>query len=109
VQRGTVHIGGTVWTHTDEWYNFRTNPRSHVQVLATVDESSYRGGTMGADHPIAWCHEYQGGRAFYTALGHPAAAYAEPVFLAQLLAAVRYAAGRSPTCAPRPSPGAAAG
>ena len=43
------------WTRIDEWYNYRTNPRSQVHVLATLDESTYSGGSMGGDHPIAWC------------------------------------------------------
>jgi type 1 glutamine amidotransferase len=83
---------GPAWSRTDEWYNFRGRPNAHV--LATVDESSYTGGTMGADHPIAWCKEYAGGRSFYTAGGHASAAYAEPAFRAHLLAGILYATGR---------------
>ncbi|HEV7898385.1 MAG TPA: ThuA domain-containing protein [Planosporangium sp.] len=81
------------WVVTDEWYNFRTNPRADVRVLARVDESSYEGGTMGCDHPIAWCHENLGGRAFYTALGHTVEAYAEPAFRSHLAGGIRYAVG----------------
>ncbi|HEX5881642.1 MAG TPA: ThuA domain-containing protein [Actinomycetota bacterium] len=43
------------WERGDEWYDFRANPRGRVRVLATVDESTYRGGGMGTGHPIAWC------------------------------------------------------
>jgi len=82
------------WTRVDEWYNFKANPRGSVRVLATVDEKSYEGGTMGADHPVVWCHEFEGGRAFYTALGHTAESYADPLFLAHLLGGIRYAAGK---------------
>lgn len=85
-----------VWRHTDEWYNFRTNPWERVRVLATVDESSYAGGTMGDIHPIAWCHENLGGRAFYTALGHTVEAYRDPTFRAHLAGGVRYAISRHP-------------
>src|SRR6266699_4233490 len=53
-----------MWVRTDEWYNFASNPRGRVSVLMTLDESTYSGGTMGADHPIAWYHEYAGGRAW---------------------------------------------
>jgi type 1 glutamine amidotransferase len=80
------------WTRTDEWYDFRTNPRPRVQVLLTVDESSYEGGRMGSDHPIAWCREYGLGRAFYTACGHTVESYAEPAFRAHLAGGIRYAA-----------------
>ncbi len=82
------------WARTDEWYNFRTNPRPQVIVLATLDETTYTGGTMGADHPIAWAHERLGGRALYTAMGHAAEAYDEPRFRQFLAGALRWAAHR---------------
>jgi type 1 glutamine amidotransferase len=81
------------WTRFDEWYTYRTNPRPHVHVLATVDESTYDGGGMGADHPIAWCHRYGGGRAFYTGMGHTVESYAEPEMRAHLLGGILWAAG----------------
>ena len=28
-------------------------------------------------HPITWCHDYEGGRVFYTALGHTNESYAD--------------------------------
>ena len=81
------------WTRTDEWYDFRSNPRGAVHVLATLDESTYSGGTMGADHPIAWCHPFQGGRAWYTAGGHTIESYSEPDFRRHLLGGILWAAG----------------
>src|SRR6266571_4601533 len=81
------------WTRTDEWYNFRSNPRASVHVLATIDESTYDGGGMGTDHPIAWWHEYDGGRAWYTAGGHTDEAWSEPLFLAHVLTGIQYALG----------------
>jgi type 1 glutamine amidotransferase len=86
---------GELWTRIDEWYDFRTNPRSAVHVLLTLDESSYTGGTMGADHPHAWYRTYERGRSFYTAGGHTVEAYAEPAFRAHLVGGIRYAAGLS--------------
>jgi type 1 glutamine amidotransferase len=81
------------WTRSDEWYNFAPNPRSNgVHVLLTMDETTYKGGTMGADHPIAWYHAYDGGRAWYTALGHTSQSYSEPLFLAHLWGGIEYAA-----------------
>jgi type 1 glutamine amidotransferase len=80
------------WARNDEWYNFQTNPRTNVHVLATLDETSYSGGTMG-DHPIAWYHAYDGGRAWYTAGGHNPSSYSEPAFVAHLLGGILYAAG----------------
>ncbi len=81
------------WTRTDEWYNFATNPTGAVDVLLTVDEATYHGGVMGASHPIAWEHTYDGGRAWYTAMGHTAKSYAEPLFLAHIWGGIVYAAG----------------
>ncbi|GLZ60291.1 MULTISPECIES: ThuA domain-containing protein [Micromonospora] len=90
----TGHLPQT-WTRTDEWYNYRTNARSSAHVLATLDESSYSGGGMGADHPLSWCKSYSGGRSFYTGAGHTQASYAEPAFRNHLLGGIRYASGRS--------------
>ncbi len=81
------------WQRRDEWYEFRANPRGDVHVLATLDESTYQGGGMGDDHPIAWCHEFDGGRSFYTAGGHTKESYAEPAFLQHLLGGIRWTAG----------------
>jgi type 1 glutamine amidotransferase len=84
------------WNRTDEWYNFQTNPRGPVHVLMTMDESSYSGGDMG-DHPIAWCHDVDGGgRAWYTALGHTWESYDEPLFRQHLLGGILTAAGALP-------------
>jgi cytochrome c len=82
------------WLRTDEWYNFRSNPRDNpeIRVLASLDESTYAGGDMG-DHPVAWSHAYSGGRAWYTAGGHTRESYTEPLFVAHLLGGIQYAAG----------------
>jgi type 1 glutamine amidotransferase len=90
------------WMRTDEWYNFQTNPRPSVHVLATIEESSYDGGNMGADHPIAWWHDYDGGRAWYTAGGHTDEAWSEPLFLTHVLSGIEYAIGQQPAPAPKP-------
>ena len=80
------------WVRTDEWYNFRAPP-SGVAVLLRLDASSYRGGTMGPDHPVAWTQTVGRGRAVYTALGHTAESYAEPLFRSHLDGALCWAAG----------------
>lgn len=84
------------WIATDEWYDFGRQPRevAGVRVLATLDETTYEGGLMGADHPIIWAHDDLGGRAFYTALGHVAARWQEPTFVDHVTAAVRWVARR---------------
>jgi type 1 glutamine amidotransferase len=83
------------WTRTDEWYNFRTNPRSEVNVLLSLDTDSFTGSRMEDDHPIAWYHEYDGGRAFYTGGGHTKESFSEEKFVAHLLGAIQWASGQS--------------
>lgn len=90
--QSTTHLGAS-WTRTDEWYDFRNNPRAQVNVLLRLDESTYSEGGMGDDHPIAWYHEFDGGRSWYTGGGHTEASYDEPDFRAHLLGGLRYAAG----------------
>ncbi|MDQ7904483.1 ThuA domain-containing protein [Phytohabitans sp. ZYX-F-186] len=90
----TAHLPAK-WTRFDEWYNFQTNPRADVHVLASLDERTYTpgAGAMGADHPTAWCHDFDGGRAWYTGSGHTIESYSEPDFLAHLLGGIQTAAG----------------
>ena len=74
---------------TDEWYNFRDNPRPAVNVLLTLDEDSYDPGVDGmGDHPIAWFHEPSGGRAWYTGLGHRRETYSDGAFRLHLLGGI---------------------
>ncbi|WP_073226814.1 MULTISPECIES: ThuA domain-containing protein [unclassified Streptomyces] len=89
----TAHLDEE-WERTDEWYNYRTNPRDKAKVLATLDETTYTGGNMKGDHPISWCQTYQGGRSFYTGLGHTKESYAEPAFRSHLQGGLRYATGQ---------------
>jgi len=88
----TAHLPDD-WQRFDEWYNYRQNPRGDVHVLATLDESTYQGGNMGADHPIAWCTEFDGGRSWYTGGGHTEASYAEDDFEKHILGGLRWAGG----------------
>ncbi|HEY6909929.1 MAG TPA: ThuA domain-containing protein [Myxococcales bacterium] len=81
------------WSRTDEWYDFRSSPRGRVRVLLSIDEATYQGGGMGSDHPMAWCHLFEGGRSAYTALGHTAESWSEPLFLEHVRGALRWAAG----------------
>jgi type 1 glutamine amidotransferase len=81
------------WERTDEWYNFK-EISPDVTNLLMLDESSYEGGENGDHHPAAWYHEYDGGRAFYTAGGHTKASYAEPLFRRHVQAGLAWAASR---------------
>lgn len=83
------------WYRVEEWYNYKWNPVTKnplINVVLSVDERSYSGGTMGLSHPISWYHYYQGGRGFYTNLGHAASNYQDPLFLRHLWGGIAFAA-----------------
>ncbi|MCC6404746.1 MAG: ThuA domain-containing protein [Fimbriimonadaceae bacterium] len=88
----TVSHLPTAWTRTDEWYDFRSQPRRGVHVLASVDEATYQGGKMAGDHPVVWWKEVGKGRSWYTAMGHTKESYSEPLFMEMLRKAVLWAA-----------------
>ncbi|WP_243731726.1 ThuA domain-containing protein [Nocardioides ochotonae] len=87
------------WERTDEWYNYRTNPRGAVHVLASMDETTYApgGNAMGVEHPIAWCQDYDGGRSWYTGMGHTEASFTDEKFLGHILGGIQTAAGVLPS------------
>ena len=88
----TKHLTDSVWTRTDELYNYKKiNP--DVNVIMTLDESSYEGGENGDFHPIAWYHDFDGGRAFYTGGGHTDESYTEADFIKHILGGIQYAIG----------------
>jgi glucose/arabinose dehydrogenase len=80
------------WKRFDEWYNFKKISKD-LKVLLTIDEKSYTGGKNGEFHPMSWYHEFDGGRVFYTELGHTDESYADPVYLNHLLGGIQYAMG----------------
>ena len=80
------------WTRRDEWYDFQTPPPDDSLILMYVNENSYEGGKMGLNHPIAWAQQIGEGRSLYTACGHTAESYNEPLFQAHLMAAIRWVA-----------------
>jgi uncharacterized protein len=88
---------------TDEWYEFGPARTQGLTYLLTVDEATYdpkadwgsqgrSGKGMGRFHPIAWRHEFEGGRAFYTSLGHLGGAYSDPMFMEHLYGGLYWAA-----------------
>ncbi|RDV16972.1 PKD domain-containing protein [Pontibacter diazotrophicus] len=80
------------WERTDEWYSYKSFYPG-LKVLANLDENTYEGGTNGANHPIAWYHEFDGGRAFYTGGGHMDESYSDSLFVNHLLGGLQYAIG----------------
>lgn len=104
----STHMLPERWERTDEWYSFRSNPRGQrgIRVLMTLDESTYQPGhaSMGDDHPIAWFHEFDGGRAWYTGGGHTSESFSEPLFRAHLLGGILWAAGLGDSIEATPTP-----
>jgi len=88
----TKFMTDSVWMHRDELYNFKSiNP--DIKVLITLDESSYKGGKNGKFHPFSWYHNFDGGRAFYTSMGHTDESWKEDRFLKHLYGGIEYAIG----------------
>lgn len=90
----TAHLP-KVWKRFDELYNFKWIG-TDLKVLITIDENSYTGGGNGEDHPMAWYHEFDGGRAFYTALGHDNKSFEDPLYLQHVLGGIQYVMGADP-------------
>jgi type 1 glutamine amidotransferase len=96
LQQGTVDVVDrghpstrdlpATWTRTDAWYDFQRDPGASAHVLATLREG-------GADHPIAWCRQFEGGRVWYTGMGHTLQSYADPAFRQHLAGGILWAAG----------------
>lgn len=85
------------WIRKDEWYSFKWVAEG-LHELITIDENSYNLGkiTPMVHHPMVWYHEYDGGRAFYTELGHTEESYADPLYLKHILGGIEYAMGMKP-------------
>lgn len=74
----------------DEWYNFKKPVNTSVTVLIDIDESSYEGERMGGFHPISWYQNFEGGRIFYTAMGHDEATYVNKDFLTHVQEGIKW-------------------
>ena len=93
----TVHLPKE-WVVEDEFHRFGSNPRKNVNVLISVDEDSYKGKQkMGGDHPFVWYHEYDGGRSFFTSLGHTKEIYSNPKFEQLIEGAIVWTGKLKPT------------
>lgn len=84
----TRHLDDT-WVRRDEWYNFKSIVPG-LNVLIRIDEKTYEGGKNGEDHPMSWYREFDGGRTFYTELGHTKESYKEEAFLKHVLGGIEY-------------------
>ena len=81
------------WTRSDEWYEFRDDPRDRAQVVLTLDAA----GDGGAERalPLAWYHALGRGRAYFTALGHTLESWSDPLFVEHVARAIEWAGARA--------------
>ncbi|ONI79669.1 cytochrome C [Actinosynnema sp. ALI-1.44] len=82
-------------TRSDRWYNWSPNPVGTVHTVAQVEERHYDPGpgANGPFHPVSWCRDYEGGRSFYTGMGHTEGSYSEPAFRSHLTGALQWTTG----------------
>lgn len=80
-------------SRVDEWYDFASQPAAGAHVLVRVDEATYKGGRMGAVHPVSWLQQWDGGRAWFTAMGHTSCSWTERPFLEHIRGGILWAAG----------------
>jgi uncharacterized protein len=81
----------------EEWYTWSKSPRPNVNVLATVDESSYVPNSlikMGGDHPVVWSNPHYKARNVYIFMGHHAGLFDSPEFVQLFRNAVFWGAGQ---------------
>ncbi|MGL1886145.1 MAG: ThuA domain-containing protein [Reichenbachiella sp.] len=81
---------------TDEFYNFKSIQADKINVLLKIDEDTYEGGTNEGNHPMSWYQAFDGGRSFYTALGHTNEMFVNPLFVIHLEGGIKYALGDNP-------------
>lgn len=79
-----------VWNRDDEWYNYQ-GFSDHINILLSLDTDSYEGSDHHGNHPIAWYHEFDGGRSFYTGMGHTEASFKNDLYLEHLWGGISYA------------------
>lgn len=105
LQEFTVHVVdrrhpstrflGETWRVTDEFYFLRDMPQGLRWLLegdltTLNDPKKPEGATR---HPLAWYHEFEGGRCWYTSLGHRKEVYQDPTFRRHILGGILWAMG----------------
>lgn len=84
------------WTTEDECYFFKEfNVNVHVLLVTDIreirdDQPADSVRQFSNQYPAAWCQEFDGGRVWYTALGHSAEDYSNPQYLAHLRAGLQW-------------------
>jgi large repetitive protein len=88
----------------DEWYDWVVNPANDVKILVEVDTATYASGQSrnGTLHPLTWCQEYDGGRSWFTSMGHDGGMWSESYMRTMLRHGLEYSSGIvDADCSPR--------
>jgi len=86
----TAHLPET-FERKDEFYDFKSLKKDILKFLVRVDENSYKEGKMGDFHPMAWYHEFDGGKSFYTNYGHTPETFVEPLMVEHIWGGLKWA------------------
>ena len=91
----TSFFAGPTWEWEDEFYTMKEQP-SDLRVLLVGDIKPLKGVGDRAKGlpdpvPLAWCHEFEGARSFYTSLGHKKEYYHDPTYVKHLAGGIRWA------------------
>jgi type 1 glutamine amidotransferase len=79
------------------YYQDELSPGIHVLLAVDLNTIEDQGkveypGTIFADRfPLAWYQEFEGGRSWYTALGHRPEEYSDPMFVRHILGGIQWA------------------
>ena len=95
----TAHLGES-FQWTDEFY-FLDHMPTGLHVLLAGDlttltdpaKDKYPGKLFGDEFPLAWRHQFDGGREWYTALGHKPEHYSDPKLTQHILGGILWAMG----------------
>ncbi len=93
----TACLPGTTWAWEDEFYVMKEQPKN-MRVLLAGDFKALKlpakqkkeAEALPASVPLAWCHEFEGARVFYSSLGHKKEYYSDPLFRQHLLGGLRW-------------------
>lgn len=86
----TAHLPET-FEREDEFYDFKSLKTDILKFLIKVDEKSYKEGKMRDFHPMAWYHEFDGGKSFYSNFGHTPETFAQPLMVKHLAEGLKWA------------------
>ncbi|MCW9706370.1 ThuA domain-containing protein [Fodinibius salsisoli] len=93
----STHFLPEEWIREDECYYLKQlNPGIRVLLQADMttvedkEKENFPGKVFGDTYPLAWYHEFEGGRSWYTSLGHSPESYDDPMFRKHILGGIEW-------------------